>query len=218
MSGWAAEEYGRELAAAREVLDVAGAPTHGKGGREFSLSERIGDVLRNHSDYISTINLNVPEPYRQPQLDLSMVRMRDAIARLEAEHQKLSVLLGYSEAAAKGTGEDLLNYTKAVIETYRQTDDKLAQARREAAARATELLEANNAEVNRRRGFEAEASQEHAEKLLLRNECIRLRDAHSVLAGFIEGLPENITAPPEVTASMDAVFPPANLDGPRARN
>lgn len=39
------------------------------------------DAFENLSNYVRTINLNVPDQFRQPQLDLSMVRMRDAIAR-----------------------------------------------------------------------------------------------------------------------------------------
>lgn len=38
---------------------------------------------KDYQDYIKTISLNVPLPYRQPQLDLSMVRMRTAIDQIK---------------------------------------------------------------------------------------------------------------------------------------
>jgi hypothetical protein len=44
-------------------------------------------AFENLSNYVRTINLNVPEEFRQPQLDLSMVRMRDAIARTTTVHR-----------------------------------------------------------------------------------------------------------------------------------
>lgn len=46
----------------------------------------IQDLTVEHTklkDYVRTINLNVPEPYHCPQLDLSMVRMRTALAQVE---------------------------------------------------------------------------------------------------------------------------------------
>ena len=76
--------------------------------------------------------------------------------------------------------------------------------------RETQLLLANNAELQRRRGFEDEANQAHCELILLRNECIRLRELNSVLSGFIErtrpAAPYN-AVPEEVAQAIDAVFP-----------
>jgi hypothetical protein len=200
MGEWSGERYGRELAAARDVLDKTGAHTYGKGGRELSVAERIQWIDQNHAAYIHTINLNVPAPYRQPQLDLSMVRMRDAIARLEDR-------VNQAEETAKRAQWDLdtkhAEHVAALDEMVKQR-----QAREKAEARVTELLEANTAEVTRRRGFETEANQAYCESRLLRNECIRLREVHSVLAGFIEGIPENIHIPDEVIKALAAVFPP----------
>jgi hypothetical protein len=76
----------------------------------------------------------------------------------------------------------------------------------QAQADAIRLRQERDAALDRAIKFEDTANQEYAEKLLLRNECIRLREAHGVLAGFIESLPDEI--PPEVNAAENAVFPP----------
>ncbi len=50
------------------------------------------EAFENLSNYVRTINLNVPEPCRQPQLDLSMVRMRDALAEARKDTERLDWL------------------------------------------------------------------------------------------------------------------------------
>lgn len=65
-----------------------------------------------------------------------------------------------------------------------------------------QIIEATNAEVERRRRSEAEANQAHTEKTLLRNELMRLRSAHEVLAAFIEGV--GVEIPPKVRVAMEA--------------
>lgn len=81
--------------------------------------------------------------------------------------------------------------------------------------RERQLLEVNNTSLMKARGFEAEANQAHCETVLLRNECARLRDAHSRLASFIEECHNNAGEgpPDDVIEAMDAVFPP---EAPRA--
>lgn len=71
--------------------------------------------------------------------------------------------------------------------------------------RVDELLAANNAEVSKRRKFEDEANQSHAESILLRNECIRLREINSALSSFIERIADDI--PNDIVQAIDAVFP-----------
>jgi hypothetical protein len=61
-------------------------------------------------------------------------------------------------------------------------------------ARVNELLVANTQEVHRRREFEEEASQARCEQQLFRVECIRLRNLHRCLAGFIEQVSGNAGA------------------------
>lgn len=77
-------------------------------------------------------------------------------------------------------------------------------------ARERQLIDANNAEVVRRRAFEREVNQSFTEQRLLRNECIRLREVVSTLSTFIEechaGGDEPI--PEDIMAAIDAVFPP----------
>jgi hypothetical protein len=85
------------------------------------------------------------------------------------------------------------------------SEKKYEQLFSEAQADAIRLRKERDAALNRARNFENDANQEHTEKLLLRNECIRLREAHGVMAGFIESLPDEI--PPEVNAAENAVFP-----------
>ncbi len=67
------------------------------------------------------------------------------------------------------------------------------------------LLDGIHVEVMRKQTFEQEANQEYREKLLLRNECIRLSDAMAVLSAFIweRGGP----LPTAVLAAMDTYFP-----------
>ena len=93
--------------------------------------------------------------------------------------------------------------------------------------RETNLLRANNAEVERRRGFESEANQAYCELLLLRGECIRLREQNAILSGFIEGAHngnDGSVVPDEVLETMNAVFPPpvaalvADDDGTRVQS
>lgn len=76
-------------------------------------------------------------------------------------------------------------------------------------ARERELLAANNLEIDKRRKFEAEANQQHCEIILLRNECIRLRNVIEHLADFIEECHENSgdPIPEEIQADIDAIFP-----------
>lgn len=75
--------------------------------------------------------------------------------------------------------------------------------------RINELLEAQAAEVQRRRKFEAEANQEFAERVLLRGECIRLRAVLEVLANFIEErFPFDADdVPADVRQALESVFP-----------
>lgn len=47
----------------------------------------------NLQDYLHTVNLNVPLPYRQPQLDLSLVRMRDALVVMARERDEARTAL-----------------------------------------------------------------------------------------------------------------------------
>ena len=68
-----------------------------------------------------------------------------------------------------------------------------------------EILSAIDAELRRRRRFEEEANQLHAEKILLRNECARLRNAVSTLANFLDTL--QIAVPNEVQSAAEALFP-----------
>lgn len=76
--------------------------------------------------------------------------------------------------------------------------------------RITELQAANTAEVERRRRFEQEANEEHAEYLLVRNECIRLREQLCTLAAFIDECHRNSgeRIPGEIADAMEAYFPP----------
>lgn len=75
-----AEKAETELTPARQWLDAQLI-----GDPEQPILQRIQHLEQDHQDYIATIKLNVPEPYRLPQLDLCMVRMRDRIAQLESE-------------------------------------------------------------------------------------------------------------------------------------
>jgi hypothetical protein len=88
-------------------------------------------------------------------------------------------------------------------------DEKATVARQQ--RRIDDLLRANNAELEKRRKFETEANQEYCERLLLRQECIRLREAHSVLASHIEEAHGNAdeAIPDELSDAMNAVFPEA---------
>jgi hypothetical protein len=79
-------------------------------------------------------------------------------------------------------GEIPVVENQPIVVSLDEPDDEVKRLR----ARVTALLEANNAELERRRRFEAEANQAHCEAILLRNECIRLRDANSALSSFIE--------------------------------
>jgi hypothetical protein len=98
---------GRELAEARKVLDGLGVSEHGHSG-ELTVAQRIEMLAQDHADFINTVNLNVPEPYRQPQLDLSMVRMRDRITELERERDE-----------ARQARDGLLEAVKAFLECRR---------------------------------------------------------------------------------------------------
>lgn len=68
-----------------------------------------------------------------------------------------------------------------------------------------------------RRNWEAEANQEHADAILWRNECMRLRENLSTLATFIEASHQNSDEliPDELAAAMEAVFPPESLEASR---
>jgi DNA repair exonuclease SbcCD ATPase subunit len=72
------------------------------------------------------------------------------------------------------------------------------------------IVEATNEEMQRRRKFENEASQAHVDTILLRNECIRLREVVSTLAGFIEEAHKNADEeiPADIAEAMEALFPP----------
>ena len=61
-----------------------------------------------------------------------------------------------------------------------------------------------------RRKFENEANQAYAEQLLLRNECIRLRDVVCTLSTFIEESHANgdEEIPEGIRIAIDSVFPP----------
>lgn len=85
--------------------------------------------------------------------------------------------------------------------------------------RVTELQGAINAELDRRRKFEAEASQYYAETVLLRNECIRLRRLIETLAAFIEKTYANTdeAIPDEIAHAMEAFFPPESPSVDRFR-
>ncbi len=130
-------------------------------------------------------------------------RQSNVIARLEKSLEEANALTKQAVAAGRQIGEQRDRSLAQVVQERAMFEAAIVKLE----ARIKELLEANNAEVNRRRKFEGEAAQEYVEKLLLRNECIRLRDAHGILAGFIEGLPEEIEAPEAVAAAMDAAFP-----------
>lgn len=75
--------------------------------------------------------------------------------------------------------------------------------------RIDDLLKANNDELAKRRKFEAEANQEYCEKLLLRQECIRLRDICCTLASDIEETHSNAgePIPEDLAKAIDALFP-----------
>ena len=81
--------------------------------------------------------------------------------------------------------------------------------------RESVLLDANNAELQRRRDAEDEANQTHCELQLVRKECIRLRNALCVLIAFIERLSWQGRAlmTPDVQDAMESVF----LPGPKDR-
>lgn len=49
---------------------------------QMALANETGEA-RGLSDYIKMINLNVPERFRKPQLDISMVRMKTALLIVE---------------------------------------------------------------------------------------------------------------------------------------
>lgn len=70
----------------------------------------------------------------------------------------------------------------------------------------TAILEATNEVTLRAQAQENELNQAHCEKLLLRNECARLRDLAQELLQFIEDV--HGEAPPHIQQLVDAVFPP----------
>ena len=70
----------------------------------------------------------------------------------------------------------------------------------------TAIIEATNEVTLRAQAQENELNQAHCEKLLLRNECARLRDLGQELAQFLEDV--HGEAPPHVQELVDAVFPP----------
>lgn len=70
----------------------------------------------------------------------------------------------------------------------------------------TAIIEATNEVTLRAQAQENELNQAHCEKLLLRNECARLRDLAQELLQFIEDV--HGEAPPHIQQLVDAVFPP----------
>jgi hypothetical protein len=71
-------------------------------------------VYQNLVDYLGTINLNVPEPYRQPQLDLSMIRMRDALTS-HAEQPQSPTLPTWEPIETAPQGKTILTW--AIVDT-----------------------------------------------------------------------------------------------------
>jgi hypothetical protein len=76
--------------------------------------------------------------------------------------------------------------------------------------RETQLLHANNAELEKRRKIESEANQHYCDTLLLRAECIRLRELNGILSSHIEASHGNSgeALPKDLAEAIDAVFPP----------
>lgn len=93
----------------------------------------------------------------------------------------------------------------------KQAETQLAERIIAHDRRVTELLEANNRELERRRVLDSECSQLLAEQKLVRAECIRQRDRAEKLAEFIEELP-NIDIPADVAQAMEGMFPDAPED------
>jgi uncharacterized protein YlxW (UPF0749 family) len=105
---------------------------------------------------------------------------------------------------------DAVRQATAQIEAERdQARDTRDLAQKAASAAALENQRLRALPVR----FETEANQLHCETILLRNECIRLRELNAALSGYIESLDAvgngiETTLSPEVIEAIDAVSPP----------
>lgn len=102
--------------ALKVVMDLA---VDAQGRRIFELTSALADekkAVQNYEDYINTIRLNIPDEFtKQPQLDLCMQRMKEAIFELRAA---LAEAQGDKERLEAVVENDWI-----VCDTYRQWPD-----------------------------------------------------------------------------------------------
>lgn len=98
------EEANIRLRDASRLLDEMCVPDGDNLG-QWSVVRRIRRLVSDHQDYINTVNLNVPDEFRQPSLDNSICRMKDAVDALRRQRhaaaEAVAWLLRIEEQAEK---------------------------------------------------------------------------------------------------------------------
>lgn len=107
-----AKDSGERIADALEAMLIQQAKILEVTGRlEHSSSDR---------EYMHTINLNVPLPYRQPQLDLSMVRMRTALDQVKNAIKTIRDLPNHLEEVEVSEMETIKKVTEPIIRAFEE--------------------------------------------------------------------------------------------------